>query len=81
MKMNRNEKNNDLLPVITIVLATHGDEEAILEVLNHYEHYINTLCQKKVVDAFGNAYQMIDEEMKQRVQVHLITTLSKFNVY
>ena len=78
--MNRNKKSVALLPFPVIAAAAGGDTEAMCAVLKHYEGYIATLCTRTLKDDAGNTYSYVDEEMKNRLQVRLITRTLAFNV-
>ena len=78
--MNKNKKTVALLPFPVIAAAAGGDTEAMCAVLKHYEGYIATLCTRTLKDDAGNTYSYVDEEMKNRLQVRLITRTLAFNV-
>ncbi|MCV2285011.1 helix-turn-helix domain-containing protein [Clostridioides difficile] len=44
----------EVLPFTIILLAVHGDVNAINEILKHFEHYIIRLSQKTLFDEYGN---------------------------
>ena len=48
--------------------------------MKHYEGYIATLCTRTLKDDAGNTYSYVDEEMKNRLQVRLITRTLAFNI-
>ena len=77
MKTNSNTR---LLPFPVISAAANGDTEAICAILKHYEGYIARLCTRTLKDDAGNAYSYVDEEMKNRLQVRLITRTLAFHV-
>ena len=78
--MEKSSKCSKLLPYHIIAAAASGDVEAINRVLKHYEGYIATLCTRTLKDDAGNTYSYVDEEMKNRLQVRLITRTLAFNV-
>lgn len=78
--MNRNNKSPALLPFPVIAAAAGGDTEAMCAVLKHYEGYIAALCTRTLKDDAGNTYSYVDEEMKNRLQVRLITRTLAFNI-
>lgn len=73
-------ENKGLLPTITILLATQGNEDSLQEIVKHYERYIIRLCQKDVIDEVGNKYQIVDEEMKQQLEAKLILATMNFKI-
>ena len=46
----------------------------------HYEGYIAKLCTRTLKDDAGNTYSYVDEEMRNRLQVRLITRTLAFHV-
>ena len=76
--MNTVRKSENLLPFPVISAAANGDTTAMCAILKHYEGYIAKLCTRTLKDDAGNTYSYVDEEMRNRLQVRLITrTLAK----
>ena len=48
--------------------------------LKHYEGYIAKLCTRTLKDDAVNTYSYVDEEMRNRLQVRLITRTLAFHV-
>ncbi len=69
-----------LLPYKTIQAAAKGDTEAVSAVLRHYEGYITRLSTRPLYDEYGNTYLCVDEAMKRRLEIKLITGILKFHV-
>jgi len=61
-----------LIPYETILKAKHGDSEAMGEILQHYERYINYNSYREVYDGSTTHYIQIDDEIKARIQTKLI---------
>lgn len=79
--MNRTkDKTKGLLPFSVISAAAGGDADAMCTVLQHYNAYIVKLCTRMLKDSEGNSYPYIDEEMRNRLQVRLITRTLAFRV-
>ena len=76
-KRNRNQ-DRDLLPYSTIQAATHGDTEAISAVLQHYGGYIARLSLRPVRDADGCTRLCVDEAVRRRLEIKLITGILEF---
>lgn len=77
--MNTVRKSENLLPFPVISAAANGDTTAMCAILKHYEGYIAKLCTRTLKDDAGNTYSYVDEEMRNRLQVRLITrTLNPF---
>lgn len=68
-------KNDKLIPYEVIVAAKGGDSEAMRQILRHYEPYITRCSQRTFYDEYGNQYQMVDEEIKNRIQAKLMYQL------
>lgn len=71
--MNTVRKSENLLPFPVISAAANGDTTAMCAILKHYEGYIAKLCTRTLKDDAGNTYSYVDEEMRNRLQVRLIT--------
>lgn len=67
-----------LLPCATVQAATQGDPEAIAAVLRHYEGYIAKLSTRRLFDEYGNAYLCVDETVRRRLEIKLITGVLAF---
>ena len=68
------------LPFPVISAAANGDTTAMCAILKHYEGYIAKLCTRTLKDDAGNTYSYVDEEMRNRLQVRLITRTLAFHV-
>ena len=78
--MNTVRKSENLLPFPVISAAANGDTTAMCAILKHYEGYIAKLCTRTLKDDAGNTYSYVDEEMRNRLQVRLITRTLAFHV-
>lgn len=78
--MEKTFSKENLLPFPTIEAAAHGNTEALCAILQHYDGYINSLCTRTLRDEAGNKYCYVDEEMKHRLQVRLITRTLAFKI-
>ncbi|WP_269411391.1 helix-turn-helix domain-containing protein [Lentibacillus daqui] len=70
-----------LLPYSVISMAVLGDTEAMGQVLKHYEGYIVTLVQHEIVEENGETAHIVDDEWKQRLELKLITAVTKFKLH
>lgn len=68
-------KGEKLIPYEVIVAAKGGDGEAMCQILRYYEPYIIRCSQRTFHDEYGNRYQVVDEEIKNRIQAKLIYQL------
>ena len=78
--MNTVRKPKNLLPFPVISAAANGDTEAMCAILKHYEGYIAKLCTRTMKEDAGNTHFYVDEEMRNRLQVRLITRTLAFRV-
>ena len=78
--MNTVRKSENLLPFPVISAAANGDTNAMCAILKHYGGYIAKLCTRTLKDDAGNTYYYVDEEMRNRLQVRLITRTLAFHV-
>ncbi|KAA9612734.1 helix-turn-helix domain-containing protein [Listeria monocytogenes] len=70
----------EVLPFTVILLAVHGDVNAINGILKHFEHYINRLSQKTLFDEYGNPHIHVEEETKRMLETKLITAILRFDL-
>ena len=74
------QKNEAAISFPIIMAAVNGDVDAINAVLKRYEGYIATLSTRKLYDDCGNAYMVVDDEIRRRLETKLITKILKFKV-
>ena len=60
------------VPFHLILAAQDGDSEALNAILRHYEGYISTFSKRSLIDEYGNQFDVIDEDMKQRIVAKLM---------
>lgn len=56
----------------TIVAAKSGDAEAMKKILRHYERYVIVHSMRALYDEYGNHYEVIDQDIRQRIEAKLI---------
>ena len=78
--MNTVRKSQNLLPFPVMSATAYGDTNAMCAILKHYGGYIAKLCTRTLKDDAGNTYSYVDEEMRNRLQVRLITRTLAFHV-
>lgn len=61
-----------LIPYEVIVAAKQGDVEAMTRILRHYDRRISYYSRCPLFDEYGNRYEMVDPEIKSRIQAKLI---------
>ena len=66
----------------TILAAKAGDSEAISSILRHYAAYISAHSKRPFFDEYGNKYELVDEEIRQRIEAKLIyQIINRFDPY
>lgn len=76
---NPNYKGIELLHLSVIEAARAGDAEAVERVLRYYEGYINKLCTRTLYDEYGQPHVCVDEYMKRRLEIKLISSWTYVN--
>lgn len=56
----------------TILAAKAGDSEAMAMIQRHYSHYIIYYSRRTFFDKYGNRYELVDEDIKQRIEAKLM---------
>lgn len=78
--MEKKNNHSGLLPYHIIVAAASGDVNAINTVLKHYEGYIAVLATRRFYDESGRLYYCVDETLRRRLEMKLITKILEFKV-
>jgi hypothetical protein len=68
------------LPLDVILAAIGGDEKAMRAVVKHYESYIAALSMKRLFDEDGRQYLFEDDELRQELELKLLTKIAMFKV-
>lgn len=63
---------SNLISYQTILAAKAGDSEAMSAILRHYSHYIAYYSRRTFYDKYGNRYELVDEDIKQRIEAKLM---------
>ena len=56
----------------TILGAKAGDSEAMAFILRNYSQYIIYYSRHSFFDKYGNRYELVDEDIKQRIEAKLM---------
>ena len=65
-----------------IIAAKSGDPEAMTMILQHYAPYIAFCTKRSFYDDYGNRYEIVDEDIRQRIEVKLmIQIIYQFDPY
>lgn len=67
-----------IIPYPVIASATAGDVDAICFILRHYDGYIRALSTKRYCDPFGYSHSVVDETIRRRLEIKLITKILTF---
>ena len=65
----------ELLPLSVIEAARAGDPLAVERVLWYYEGYMDKLCTRTLYDLDGSPRVRVDEYMKRRLEITLISSI------
>lgn len=60
------------IPYQMILDAKIGDSEAMASILQHYSRYIIYYSRRAFFDKCGNRYELVDEDIKQRIESKLM---------
>lgn len=60
-------ERNQRITYETICAAKQGDDEAMIEIVRHYEPYIAHFSKRRMYDEYGNPHDVVDEEIKQMI--------------
>ena len=63
------------IPVPAILAAVNGDEDALANLVAHFQRYIRALATRPVKDEYGNEYLYVDEDMRLRLETKLIHSI------
>lgn len=70
----------ELIPYQTILSAKAGDPEAIESIMRHYDKYIAYYSKRSYYDKYGNRYELVDQEIKQRIEARMmVLIIEKFD--
>lgn len=70
------------IPYSTILAAKTGDSEALHKILRHYSSYIASFSKRAFFDEYGNRYELVDEDCRQRIEAKLMyQIIYKFDPY
>lgn len=70
------------IPYGRIVAAKSGDPEAMAIILRHYAPYIASCAKRPFYDDYGNRYEIVDEDIRQRIEAKLmIQIVYQFDPY
>ncbi len=73
---------SNLIPYPTILSAKSGDPNSLKIIIRHYTSYIAYFSRRSFYDDFGNCYELVDEDIRQRIEAKLIyQIITKFDPY
>ena len=72
------KKTKEILDEKIMRNAVAGDLEALKQVLDYYESYIDKYAIRKKTDGYGNVWNEIDPDVKISLQLSLIVAILKF---
>lgn len=76
--MKKSSSKYKLLPPLCVIEAARaGETDAMEQVLQHYDGYINKLCLRTMIDESGQPHKQVDPYMKGRLQSKLMQAITK----
>lgn len=72
-------KGREVLPLSVVQTAQTGDAGAMEQILRYYEGYICKLCTRKLYDTNSCPHMCLDEYMKRRLEIKLISAILAVN--
>lgn len=73
------DKDREVLHLLVVQTAQAGDAGAMEQILRYYEGYICKLCTRKLYDKNGCPHVCLDEYMKRRLEIKLISAILAVN--
>ena len=67
-----------LFPILSLLVATKGDPDAMKIVLQHFSGYIARLSMRTLYDERGNVYFGVDHDIRERLQAKLMMAVLTF---
>lgn len=65
-------------PLLSVIKAARaGEADAIEQILQHYDAYINKLGLRTIVDESGQTHKQVDPYMKGHLQSKLMQAITK----
>ena len=74
-KLNGKYKPPPSLSVIEAARA--GEADAMEQILQYYDGYINKLCLRTIIDESGQTHKQVDPYMKGRLQSKVMQAITK----
>lgn len=60
-------ERNQRITYETICAAKQGDDEAMIEIVRHYEPYIAHFSKRRMYDEYDTPHDVVDEEIKNLI--------------
>ena len=64
----------------TIIASSKGDEDALQQILEHYDHRITAMATEEYLDENGIRRKRVNEDTKVTLQSELVMSLMKFSL-
>ena len=77
----RRRGNGSTLSFSTIEAAVSGNDEAIQQVVQHYDHYLTHLSTKEVPDEDGEPQSIVDYDLKEKLTAKLMEAILRFELH
>lgn len=67
--------NHERVPYATILAAKNGDANAMVSIIQHYRSYIAHFSRRTFYDDYGNSFEFVDDEIRQRIEAKLMFSI------
>ena len=72
-----NKSKYNKIPYETIVSAVNGDPIALNQIIVHFRSFTRSKCIRPFKDADGNERWCVDEDMQERIEAKLSSSIIK----
>lgn len=73
-------KRYSMVKLPLIISAKEGNIEAINKIVRHYSGHITRLSLRPMIDESGRKHLIIDNELRQRLEIKLRNKIIKFEI-
>ena len=77
----RRRGNGNALSFDTIEAAVSGREDAIQQVIQHYDHYLTNLSTREIPDEDGEPQAVVDYDLKEKLTAKLMEAILRFELH
>ena len=77
----RRRGNGNALSFDTIEAAVSGREDAIQQVIQHYDRYLTNLSTREIPDEDGEPQTVVDYDLKEKLTAKLMEAILRFELH